>query len=171
MEWGSIIFVFSFFANPTFFIFCFFICLVLIQISPMFINNVFFHTHDAMHKVVKIYIFFGLCRVDVVIRSLNHGVAQYAPHVLDVLHLNLCRWIIQHKKCPNKGDKTMRIPKCLVIIQLSTQNTPCFLLNIDPLIIPLVIAFTTSCVSTPWIYLLVVHLPHEMLHNQCQCKH
>jgi hypothetical protein len=67
----------------------------------------FFHTHDAMHKIVKIYIFFGSCCVVVVIGSLSHGVAQDAPHALDVLHLNLCRWIIQHKKCPNKENMIM----------------------------------------------------------------
>jgi hypothetical protein len=65
----------------------------------------------------------------------------------------------------------MGIPKCLFIIHLNKQNTPCFLLNIDPLITPLVIAFVTSSVSTPWTDLLVVCLPHEMLHNQYQCKH
>jgi hypothetical protein len=65
----------------------------------------------------------------------------------------------------------MGIPKCVVIIQFRKQNTPCFLLNIDPLITPLVIAFATSNVLTPWINLLVMCFPHEVLHNQCQCKH
>jgi len=82
----------------------------------MFINNVFFHIHDTMHKVVKIFIFFRSCHVVVTIGSLSHGVAQDALHALDELHLNLCNWIIQHKKCSSKGDMTMGIPKCLVII-------------------------------------------------------
>jgi len=132
---------------------------------------VFFHTHDAMHKVVNFILFSRSCHVIVAIGSLSHGVAQDAPHALDELHLNLCGWISQHKKCPSKGDMTMGIPKCLVIIQLSKQNTPSFLLNIDPLITPLIITFAISSVSTPWIGSLVMHFPHEVLHNQCQCKH
>jgi hypothetical protein len=89
MEWGGIIFIFFPFCRPHLPHFIFLLLFVLIQINPMFINNVFFHTHDAMHKVVKIYIFFGSCCIIVVIGSLNHGVAQDAPHALDVLHLNL----------------------------------------------------------------------------------
>ncbi len=137
----------------------------------MLINNMFFHIHDAMHKVVKLYIFFGSCRVVVAIGSLSHGVAQDAPHALNELHLNLCNWIIQHKKCPSKGNMTTGIQKCMVIIQLNKQNTPCFLLSTNHLITPLVIAFATLSVSTPWINSLVMCFPHEVLHNQCQCKH
>jgi len=77
---------------------------------------VFFHTHDAMHKVVKIYFFFGLCHVVATIGILSHGVAQDAPHAPDELHLNLCNLIIQHKKCLSEGNVIMGIPKCLVII-------------------------------------------------------
>jgi hypothetical protein len=75
------------------------------------------------------------------------------------------------QKMPKQGGHDYGDSKFLVIIQFSKQNTPCFLLNIDPLIIPLVIAFTTSGVSTLWIDLLMMHLPHEVLHNQFQCKH
>ncbi len=78
----------------------------------MLINNMFFHIHDATHKVVKIYIFCGLCCVVATIGSLNHGVTQDAPRALDELHLNLCSWIIQHTKMHEKrihdyGDSKM----------------------------------------------------------------
>jgi hypothetical protein len=52
-----------------------------------------------------------------------HGAGQDAPHVLDKLDFNMCNWIIQHIKCPNKGDVAMGIPKCHVHLQLNKHNT------------------------------------------------
>ncbi len=59
----------------------FFLLLVTIQNSPMFINNVFLHIYDAMCKVIRKNTFFGLCHVVVVTRNLSHMVVQNALHV------------------------------------------------------------------------------------------
>ncbi len=107
---------FPFLATPTFFIFCFLLFLVPIQSSAMFINNMLFHTSDAMCKVVRNNTFIGLHRAIVITRSLSHGVAQDAPHALDKLDLNLCNWIVHHKKCPSMGNVTMVTPKCLIFL-------------------------------------------------------
>ncbi len=69
---------------------CFLLFLVPIQSSAVFINNMLLHTFDAMCKVERNNIFLGLHHAIVIIRSLNHGVAQDALHVLDKLDLNLC---------------------------------------------------------------------------------
>ncbi len=59
--------------------------------------------------------------------------AQNAPHVLDKLDLDMCSWIIRHKKCPSKGDVAMGIPKYHVHLQFNKHNTQCFLLSINSL--------------------------------------
>jgi hypothetical protein len=65
-----------------------------------------------------------LCHAIVVIGSLNHGVAWDAPHVLDELDLHLNSWIIQHNKCPSKGDAAMGALERLILLQNSINKTP-----------------------------------------------
>jgi hypothetical protein len=60
----------------------------------MIINNVFFHTCDAMHRVVKNNTFLGSCCVVDVTGSFSQKVAQDSPHALDELNLDLCSCIL-----------------------------------------------------------------------------
>jgi hypothetical protein len=68
--------------------------------------------------------FFRLCHAIAAIGSLNHGVAWDASHVLDELDLHLNSWIVQHNKCPNKGDVVMGTLECIILLQNLVNKTP-----------------------------------------------
>ncbi len=133
----------TFLMTPTFFIIISFLFLVPIQSSPMFINNVFIHICHAMCRVVKKY-FSWIVSCYCCYWELEPWGGMDAPHVLDELDLHLNSWIIEHNKCPSKGNVAMGILKRLILLQFSKQNTPCFLLNINS-------------------------LNHSFNHCQCQC--
>ncbi len=89
MEWGGIYLpFFRFMLTPIFFICCFLLLLVMIQNSPMLINNMFFHICDAMCKVVRKNTFFGLCHVVVIIGNLSH----MGWHKMHFMFWTSCIW-------------------------------------------------------------------------------
>ncbi len=63
--------LFHFLLTPIFFICCFLLLLVLIQINPMFIMLIL-HIRDAMCRFVNKNTFLGSCHV-VVIKGFSHG--------------------------------------------------------------------------------------------------